>query len=105
MISKKRLDFRVRIADKYGVYDTRSTKGVRCMTKGNPKLIVRVPGQLIDEMRLAIAQRNRRTRDEPWVMSDFVRVAIRDKLAHIKRSRCKRRAGRAGHDATAAQEG
>jgi len=62
------------------------------MSKGNPKIIVRIPPELIDLMDLAIASRNLMTRDEIWTRSDWLRKAILEKLKHIKRSRAKRKA-------------
>lgn len=61
------------------------------MTVGNPKLIVRVPRELIAEVKEAIRRRNLRSREEPWVISDFVRIALRDKLHHMQRSRGRKR--------------
>lgn len=61
------------------------------MTLGNPKIIIRVPRELIAEMKEAIRRRNLRSREEPWVFSDFVRIAIRDKLHHMQRSRGRKR--------------
>lgn len=59
------------------------------MTKGNPVLLVRVERELHEQITECIQRRNRRTREEPWDMSKFIRVAIRDKLAKMKRS-CRR---------------
>lgn len=87
------------------VYDTRATKGVKCMTAGNPRIVVRIPPALKREMLEAIKSRNHRTREEPWELSDFVRIAIRDKLHHIQRSRRRRPAGWSGQAAKAKTEG
>lgn len=64
------------------------------MTVGNPKLVVRVTEGVLEQIHAAIRKRNSRSRDEPWDVSAFVRTAIRDKLAHLERSRRSRRAGR-----------
>lgn len=61
------------------------------MTEGNPKLLVRVSREMRDQIKEAIRRRNLRSRDEPWDMSAFIRVAIRDKLHHMERSRGRKR--------------
>jgi len=75
------------------------------MTKGNAKVIFRVPTAMLSEMREAIERHNRRTREEPWDLSTFVRNCIRDKLRHMKRSRRPRTARRASERAPANLEG
>lgn len=60
------------------------------MTKGNPKVIVRLSPEMRGEILEAIKRRNARTREEPWDLSAFIRTAIRDKLHHMQRSRCRR---------------
>lgn len=86
------------------MYDTLTTKWAKRMTAGNPKIVVRIPPDLKRQMLEAIKSRNHRTREEPWELSDFVRIAIRDKLHHIQRSRRRRPAGRSGQATKAHSE-
>lgn len=57
------------------------------MSAGNPIVKVRIPRELVEEIELAIENRNARVRAEPWTFSEFLRVAIDDKLRHMERSR------------------
>lgn len=75
------------------------------MTKGNTKLIFRVSAELLAAMKDAIGRRNRRSREEPWDMSGFVRCAIRDKLSHMNRSRRRGHARQASNEQPAKVEG
>lgn len=61
------------------------------MAKGNPIVLVRLTPQILEQIAEAIERRNRRTREEPWDRSGFIRVAIRDKLFHMQRSRGRSR--------------
>lgn len=74
------------------------------MTEGNPKLLVRVPPELLQEICEIIARRNQRTREEPWDVSKFIRCAIRDKLHHMQRSRRSHRRKRKATQGTATPE-
>jgi len=57
------------------------------MSKGNPIVPVRFDSAMLFQMRDAIAQRNERTSNEPWTMSDFIKAAVWEKLCHMERSR------------------
>jgi len=54
---------------------------------GNQIVPVRFDATTLSSMRDAVEQRNFFTKKEPWNMSDFIRVAVREKLAHMERSR------------------
>ena len=62
-------------------------------TAGTSKVVVRIPPDLLEEMQLTIATRNVYTREEPWSVSDFIRVAICEKIAKMRRSRGVKRGG------------
>lgn len=57
------------------------------MSLGNPKILVRLPTEELDALRESIESANAHRSGEPWTMSEFVRVAIREKLAKMERSR------------------
>lgn len=62
------------------------------MSKGSKVIIVRIGDALDAAVRSAVQKRN----DGPnqvrhWTVSEWVRQAIIDKLAHDKRSRCRSR--------------
>jgi len=59
------------------------------MSKGTKIIPVRVSKQIENEINEAIISRNNVTREACWTRSDFIRQAINDKLAHIRRSRKK----------------
>lgn len=61
------------------------------MSKGSPILSTRVPADLLVEMDLAIARRNVFTREEPWNRTDFLAIAIREKLAKMERCRSRQK--------------
>lgn len=61
---------------------------------GSDRLVVRVPTVLCAEMTDAILHRNHNSREEPWTTSDFVRVAIAEKIAKMKRGRGSRGKGK-----------
>jgi Arc/MetJ-type ribon-helix-helix transcriptional regulator len=62
------------------------------MSKGNPRVTIRLTQALIDEINACINSRNYHSAEEPWTFSDFVDKAIAEKLAHLKRSRRKKSA-------------
>jgi len=57
------------------------------MSKGRPIVPVRFGEGTLSSMKRIVEQRNARTRNEPWTMSDFIRVAVEEKIAHMERSR------------------
>ena len=60
------------------------------MAKGNPIALVRLTPEILAQIQDAISGRNGRTREEPWDRSSFIRIAIREKLQHMRRSRRSR---------------
>ena len=59
------------------------------MSKGSQIVPVRLKKAMFDEVYDEILLHNERSRHAMWSMSDFIRQAIADKLAHIKRGRKK----------------
>ena len=56
-------------------------------SKGSQIVPVRFEAEQLSLMKRTIAQRNEVTQLEPWTMSDFIRTAVAEKLAHMERSR------------------
>lgn len=69
------------------MYYTPGKKGRLNMSAGNQVVTFRLPPELIEEMRLAIASRNERTADAPWTWSDYIRSCVTSDLAHRQRGR------------------
>lgn len=62
------------------------------MARGSPRIIVRVHREMLQAIQACIIKRNYHTKHQEWELSDFVRVAMKEKLAHMQRGRkCKRR--------------
>lgn len=61
------------------------------MSKGNRPIKARVSQDEWDAILKCIARRNERSREAPWTASDFVRVAIQEKLSKMRRSAAPRR--------------
>ena len=61
------------------------------MSRGNPIVQMRVDEEFLAMIDAAIASRNEHSREAPWTRSDWLRQAAMDKLAHIKRSKAKKR--------------
>jgi len=61
------------------------------MSKGSKIVPVRIPAKLLGQIYTLIAQRNLKSKEEPWTTSAFVLCAIREKLDHSQRSRGRRR--------------
>jgi hypothetical protein len=62
------------------------------MGKGTPKIVFRLDVETAELMRQTLERRNMWTRDEEWTVSDFIRVAVREKCAKMRRCRaCRRR--------------
>lgn len=59
------------------------------MSKGTPIVGVRIPPTQRAEVEAVIAHRNANSREAPWTLSDFVVIALREKIA--KMARCRRR--------------
>jgi len=60
------------------------------MAKGTPVVPVRISDAKMLEVEAAIRGRNNYAFDTPWTVSDFIRKAIDEKLAHMARSRRSR---------------
>lgn len=58
-------------------------------SKGTPRRTFRFADQFWTTVEEAVDRRNFWTQREPWTLSDFVRIAIAEKLAKMKR--CRRR--------------
>jgi len=57
------------------------------MSKGNQVVTVRISDKQMQDILDACKSRNDRTADEPSTFSDFIRVAVQDKLNHYSRAR------------------
>jgi hypothetical protein len=60
------------------------------MSKGTRIMPVRFPDELAAEVFRELSLSERTREGEPWTFSDFVRLAVAEKIAHRKRSRAKR---------------
>jgi hypothetical protein len=56
------------------------------MSRGNPTIQMRLSASDLEQLDLLIAKRNAHAKGEPMVRSDFVRQAIREKIAKMRRS-------------------
>jgi len=56
------------------------------MSAGTPRYTFRLPEELMDAVRERTAQRNMVARGKAWEVSDFVRIAICEKLNKMERS-------------------
>ena len=65
------------------------------MSLGTDRYTFRLPKALMDVVAETIARRNDWTRNEPWDLSEFVRVALREKVKKMARSRRRVRRNRA----------
>lgn len=61
------------------------------MSIGSPRRTLRVPQKLVEEIEQAIDSANARRREQPYDWSAWALKAIREKLAHLARSRGRRR--------------
>ena len=61
------------------------------MSKGNKVIPFRCPRELEQAINSAIASRNHVTKQEPWDRTGFIIAALKDKLAHLERSKGKKR--------------
>lgn len=60
------------------------------MAKGNQVIPVRINPEILALINEAIASRNERTSDIPFTLSQWIRAAIMEKLAHLQRSKRNR---------------
>lgn len=57
------------------------------MSKGNPIIPVRVEPLMLALVEEAITAANERRREAEYTVSEWIRQAIREKLAHLRRSK------------------
>lgn len=57
------------------------------MSKGTKAFPVRLPNKLLQEVNETIQRRNDHSKEEPWTFSDFVRIALREKISKMERGR------------------
>lgn len=57
------------------------------MSRGTPRVAVRIPPSLRATVEVVIAHRNANSRQEPWDLSDFIKIALQEKLAKMARCR------------------
>lgn len=60
------------------------------MSKGSPIVKLRLPGDLQAQVEQEIERTNCNRAAEPFTVSTWIRAAIVEKLAHARRSRCKK---------------
>lgn len=60
------------------------------MSKGNPIIKLRVSREKLAEIMSAIDSANVSRREEEYHVSSWIRAAIEEKLAHLKRSKRKK---------------
>lgn len=60
------------------------------MSKGTPVVPVRIAPELIREIEDTIARRNFWSREIPWSVSDFIRIACKEKIRKMERCRKKK---------------
>lgn len=60
------------------------------MSLGSPRIVVRIPPALLQLITDYLRLRNDHRPKDEWDLSDFVRAAIREKVAHIQRSKKSR---------------
>jgi Arc/MetJ-type ribon-helix-helix transcriptional regulator len=58
---------------------------------GTPVLPVRLHNDVKSEIERAVRRRNFHSWEEKWTVSDFIRIAIREKLAKMERCRKQRK--------------
>jgi len=61
------------------------------MSAGSKQVAVRFPEMLLDQVQAELLKSQHTRRGEPWTMGEFVRVAVEEKLAKMRRGRAPRR--------------
>lgn len=69
------------------------------MSAGNHITNVRLDEEMLTAIEAAIASRNKRSKQAPWTLSDFIRQAIQDKLDHTARGNGTKRKKAKARDA------
>ena len=57
------------------------------MSKGTKPVAVRLPKELLSEVVKTVERRNRNSTEGPWSLSDFIRIALVEKITKMHRSR------------------
>lgn len=57
------------------------------MSRGTRKAVVRIATDLLQEIQETIGRRNQWVGRYPWTLSDFLRIALREKIEKMRRSR------------------
>lgn len=70
------------------------------MSKGNRIVPVRISAEMMSAIEASIESLNVRAGPNHWNVSDWIRQAILDKLAHMQRSRRPRRRQDSGGSST-----
>ena len=60
------------------------------MSKGTKRVTVRIDDDILDQVRELVISHNNHSPDEPWDLSDFIRVSIVEKIDLARRRRGKR---------------
>lgn len=60
------------------------------MSAGTPRKIVRIDAETWDLVKKTIAHRNAHVDAAPWTESDFLRIAVQEKVQKMDRSRGRR---------------
>jgi hypothetical protein len=69
---------------------TLSFNEVLAMSRGSQILRLRVPPVLFERLKQTIESNNQRKVGSPWTLSDWIRDAIWEKLAHQSRGKMKK---------------
>lgn len=59
------------------------------MSKGSKVVPIRIPDELRKEIELFMMERNEYSREAPLSLSEWIRKACEEKIAHLKRGRTK----------------
>lgn len=57
------------------------------MSRGSPIVPVRISPELLSQLKSLLEERNQRSSGAEWSMSDYIRSALAEKVAHTMRSR------------------
>lgn len=63
------------------------------MSMGTPVTTVRIPQDLLNEVKYYLDKRSTNPVVEPWSLTDFIVRALKDKLDHLARSAKTRKSG------------
>lgn len=59
------------------------------MSKGNPRVTLRLDRPLLEQVEEAVGKANKTRKAEPYDVSSWIRACILEKLAHLRRSNLK----------------